>query len=56
MRVFISGKEWCPTRTMQMGRFNAPCHNALINSLERHDSVKINRKETEISENGPEII
>ena len=28
---------------MQMGRFNAPCHDALINRLERHDSAKINR-------------
>ena len=38
-----------------MGRFNAPCHITLINSLERHDSMEIKRKETEISENGPEI-
>ena len=41
--VFNSGKDRCPTNKMQMGRFNAPCHNALMNSLERHDSVKINR-------------
>ena len=49
MRIFRNGKVRCPmmrsseteSRTMQMGRFNAPCHNALINSQERHDSVKI---------------
>ena len=27
----------------EMGWFNAPCGNALTNSLKRHGSVKINR-------------